>query len=252
MNDKILTDMINSHQSCFVSKNHLGDVSDIYIRPKAIEESLQDKLHPSDIHTGSEILKRITENHCLQTSLQNGCKQVNCTSPYKGLCAVPNGTIHTRFMFVNKQPTEYECSLGLSCCDKGGLFISLMLNKFGVPRESVYFTDMIKCNAQLNEQSFNECINTYFKKELEIVKPSVIICNGISVLKTCISIGIINLSSQVSYGNIYDAKLFNEQNVKVIAVYDLDIVLQKTGEEYTKCRNELWTQMLNAFSIKTT
>ena len=46
----------------------------------------------------------------------------------------------------------------------------------------------------------------------------------------------------MTYGNIYSADSFN-----VMAMYDLETVLQKTGNDYSKCKDELWHQILNAF-----
>ena len=176
-------------------------------------------------------------------------KQVeDINEKYNSLTALPNGNINAKVMFINKQPTEYESAYGLSFSDKNGLFISLILDKINVPRESVYFTDMIKCNNQLDEQSFNECINRYLMEEINIVNPSVIVCNSMSVFKTCISRGIFKgLPSDISYGNIYNAELFNGNHIKATAIYDLNTVLQKEGEDYIRCKNDLWSQILNAF-----
>jgi hypothetical protein len=55
------------------------------------------------------------------------------------------------------------------------------------------------------------------------------------------------LPSDVTYGKIYDASTASNLPIKVIAIYDLSTVLQKTGSEYDKCKTELWTQILSAF-----
>ena len=135
-----------------------------------------------------------------------------------------------------------------SHCDKAATFLSLILSKMNVSRDSIYCTDMIKCNTQLDEQSYNECIHSYIIKEIDYVSPKIIICNGISVLKACIRSGVLNnLPSDVTYGTIYNATTTSNLPVKVIAIYDLNTVLKKTGDDYIKCKTTLWTQLLSAF-----
>jgi uracil-DNA glycosylase family 4 len=135
-----------------------------------------------------------------------------------------------------------------SHCDRNGVFLSLILNKMNVSRDSIYCTDIIKCNNKLDEQSYNECIQSYLIKEIDFVNPKIIICNGLSTLKACIKSKVLNdLPLDVTYGKIYDAKTSLNKYVKVISIYDIDTVLQKTGEDYEKCKTELWTQILSAF-----
>jgi uracil-DNA glycosylase family 4 len=145
-------------------------------------------------------------------------------------------------------PTDYEVATMTSHSDKNGVFLSLILDKMKVTRDSIYCTDMIKCNSQLDEQSFNECIKFYLNKEIEYVSPKVIVCNGLSVLKTCIKLQLLqDLPLDVTYGKLYDAKTNSNAPIKVIAIYDLDTVLKKTDGDYEKCKTELWTQLLTAF-----
>lgn len=248
MDNKIMADMMKNHQACFMSKNEKGEIIEVHLRPKAVEESLVDKLQPDDITKGSSIVSRVNDSNNIKMNLCTGCSEVHCINHNKGLRSLPTGTIDAKVMFINKQPTDYETAQGTCCCDRNGLFISLILDKINVARDSVYFTDMIKCNVQLDEPSFNACIDTYLKMELTLVAPQLVICNSLSVLKTCISRNIVkNLPSNVSYGNIYDAELFNGQPIKITAIYDLDTVLQKAGDDYVKCKNDLWSQILNAF-----
>jgi uracil-DNA glycosylase family 4 len=248
MDNKIMADMIKNHQACVTVTNDKGEVKEIHLRPKAVEESLADKLQQEDINKGSSIVSRITESNNMKINLCSACTDVHCVNHGKGLRSLPTGTIDAKVMFINKQPTEYEAAQGTCCCDRNGMFISLILDKINVSRDSIYFTDMIKCPVQLDESSFNTCIDTYLKLELTMVAPQIIICNSLSVLKTCIARNIIkNLPSNVSYGNIYNAELFNGQSVKITAIYDLDTVLQKSEDDYNKCKNDLWSQVLNAF-----
>ena len=248
MDNKIMAEMIKKQQACFMSKNDKGEVIEVHLRPKAVEESLVGKLQNDDIIKGRDIVSRMITFNNIKVNLCTQCTNASCINHGKGLRSLPTGSIDSKVMFINKQPTEYEAAQGTCCCDRNGLFISLILDKINVSRDSIYFTDMIKCTGQLDESSFNTCVNEYLKSEIALVNPKLLICNSLAVLKACVARNLIkNLPSNLSYGNIYNAELFNGQLVKVVAIYDLDIVLQKTGDDYNKCKNDLWLQILNAF-----
>ena len=87
-------------------------------------------------------------------------------------------------------------------------------------------------------------------KEIECVAPKLIICDGLSLLKACARMEnpvFLDLPSDIAYGKIYDTRTPKGFAVKVMAMYDLDVVLRKTGEEYDKCKTDLWQQLLTAF-----
>ena len=243
----IMQDMIDNHKSCVIVQNDSGYT--VKLRPVAVSESLNDKISSEDISVGMSIVNRQVMLSNIKTNLYRQCNNTNCNAKNKCIFrAIPNGNTNADVLFLNKMPTDYEIGNMSSHCDRNGVFLSLILNKMNVSRDSIYCTDMIKCNTQLDEQSYNECIQTYISKEIEYVSPKVIICNGLSVLKACAKSGILsNLPSDITYGKIYDANTVSNKPVKVTAMYDLDIVLQKIGSDYEKCKTELWTQILSAF-----
>lgn len=245
--DNVMKEMIDNHEACRVIQDDNGYV--VKLRPAVISESLTDKLSSEDISTGMSLVNRQVSLSMLRTNLYRQCNNTNCQA--KDRCvfrAIPNGNTNADVLFLNKMPTEYEACNMSSHCDRNAVFLSLILSKMNVSRDSVYCTDMIKCNAQLDEASYNECIQAYITKEIEYVAPKVIICNGLSVLKACAKTGVLNgLPSDVTYGKIYDVQTQSNIAVKVIAIYDLNTVLQKTERDYERCKTELWTQILSAF-----
>jgi DNA polymerase len=247
-NTTVIPEMIQEGVSSKIIQTESGGYK-VVIRPSMISHALEDKLSPEDISLGMNAVIRQMKFSNILTGLYGQCCDVNCA--FKEKCifkALPNGITNADVMFINKMPTDYEMAIMTSHSDKVGAFLSMILKKMNISRDSVYCTDMIKCNAQLDEQSYHECINTYLKNEIEHVAPKVIVCNGLSVLKACIKTGILkNLPVDVTYGKIYDANTVSDTPVKVIAIYDLNTVLQKTGEDYNKCKTELWTQILSAF-----
>ena len=80
------------------------------------------------------------------------------------------------------------------------------------------------------------------------MKPQIIICNGMAVLNACIKMGVLSdLPENISYGMIYNATTSLGRSLKVMAMYDLNKVLQKNDADYAKCKDELWSQILTAF-----
>ena len=226
---------------CHITEENNGFRVDL--RPLEIKDALKDKLSEDDINNAYNEMDKYNRLMDLKRNLYNGCQECSCCNNKCIFHSIPCGSINSKIMVINKMPTQYEACRMHSMSDKNGTFLSLILQKMNVERDSIYMTDMIKCNAQLDEHSYNECINHYLKQEIDIISPSFILCNGISVLKACIKAKIFTgLPLQVTYGNIYSADSFN-----VMAMYDLETVLQKTGNDYSKCKDELWHQILNAF-----
>ena len=243
----IMQDMIDKNESCRVIQNNNEII--VKLRPISILDSLKGKLSDADIQNGGNIINRQLIINTLKTNLYRQCINTNCSYQNKSMFrAVPSGNGEAKVMFINKQPTQYEACNMSTHCDREGIFLSLILSKMNVSRESIYCTDMIKCNGNPDENSCKECINQYLEQEINFVKPQIIICNGMSVLNACIKMKVLlNLPENISYGIIYNAVTSLGCNLKVMAMYDLNKVLQKNDTDYTKCKDELWSQILTAF-----
>lgn len=222
----------------------------VSVNPGAIAESLNGKLSSDDIIKGIAMIDEIMKMSSLNSSLYRQCSGISgcnetCKSPFR---AMPNGNTKARIMLLNKMPTQYESCMMCSHCDTESALLSLILSKINMTREDVYSTDMIKCHAtNLDEHSVRACIENYLMKEVEYVSPELIICNGIAVLKTWDNLGYINgLPKDASYGNIYDV-VIGGKSLKITAIFDLERVLMKEGQELNECKGKLWLQILNAY-----
>lgn len=245
--DSIMKDMIDKNESCRIIQN--GDETIVKLRPISILNSLKGKLSDSDIQNGGSIVNRQLTINALRTNLYRQCINTSCNFQTNSVFrAIPSGNSEAKVMFINKQPTQYEVCNMSTHCDKEGTFLSLILSKMNVSRDSIYCTDMIKCCGNPDEPSCKECINQYLEQEINFVKPQIIICNGMSVFNACIKMNVLyNLPENISYGMIYDATTSLGRSLKVMAIYDLEKVLQKQDSDYIKCKDELWGQILNAF-----
>lgn len=227
----------------------------VFLRPVNIKASLDGKLSDADINKGMDIVNDTLQRAEIRNCLINGCCGNKCPicdlEPTQDdiFRAIPNGNQKAKVMFVNKVPTQYETLAMLSHCDRTSVFLSLILSKINVDRNDVYFTDIVKClhPNDMNETCLRICIETYLLKEIMLVRPKVIVFNGTNGLKTLIELGYVTgLQGNVSYGTIYDVVITGVR-VKIMAMFDLDKVLQKTGDDYAKCKTTLWTQILTAF-----
>lgn len=245
--ESIMQNMIDKNESCRIIQN--GDETIVKLRPISILDSLKGKLSDADIQSGGSIVNRQLTINALKTNLYRQCINTHCNYQNQSMFrAVPSGNGEAKVMFINKQPTQYEACNMSTHCDREGTFLSLILSKMNVSRDSIYCTDMIKCHGNPDENSCKECINQYLEQEINFVKPQIIICNGMAVLNACIKMSVLsNLPENVSYGMIYDATTSLGRNIKVMAMYDLNKVLQKSDTDYAKCKDELWSQILTAF-----
>ena len=107
------------------------------------------------------------------------------------LCSLSKGRNHVVFgegneqaevMFVGDAPLEIEDNEGKVFLGRGGEMLTAMIEKvLGVPRSQVYITNLLKCHPlaskEVHESEFHTC-KAYLFKEIELVKPKVIVTLG--------------------------------------------------------------------------
>lgn len=242
--------MADRGESCRVLED--GKEITVALRPSAVTEGLNGRLSPEDITAGSNMVFRQLNLNSVVNSLYRGCHDINCSvknnSMFRG---IPNGDMDARIMFINKKPTQYEACNMYTYCDKCGIYLSLILSKMNIKRSQIYCTDMIKCNADPDEESCKQCIMAYLNKEILMVCPEIIICDGISVLNACFKMGVFSdgIDTKREYGTIYNVSAMGKQ-IKAMAMYDLPRVLSKdpTDPSYAECKNHLYMQLKGAIN----
>lgn len=220
------------------------------VMPTAMSSKVKGKLLEDDITVGQNDITNSIRLSRVSVLLCNSCKHIQCNVKDCGMLrARPRGSQYAKVMFINKMPSKFETACGMSMCDEKGMLISVILNKMGVPMESVYFTDIIKCHGSVSEADWiKQCISEYIKEEIDVIKPKVIIANGVSILRMLKFAGIITqLPETIEYGKIYECEC-NGTKIKVIGVYELEKVLMKQKDDLAKCKSELWTQLSIAFT----
>jgi len=120
-------------------------------------------------------------------SLDKLKKQLNnchlCTlSKSRTKIVFSKGDKNADIMFVGDYPTSIENDKGEIFIGKSGEMIKNMIEKvLNIPQERVYITNILKCylplNYKIQESYINNC-KSYIKKEIELVKPRIIITLG--------------------------------------------------------------------------
>jgi len=92
------------------------------------------------------------------------------------------GNENADIMFVGGIPIEMEDDAGKIFLGRGGDMLTAMIEKvLGLRREDVYITNLLKCHPlntqELHETPFHTC-KAYLFKEIELVKPKIIITLG--------------------------------------------------------------------------
>lgn len=92
------------------------------------------------------------------------------------------GNIDADIMFIGSIPIEMEDDKGKIFLGRGGEMLTAMIEKvLGIPRKDVYITNLLKCRPlptqELHETPFHTC-KAYLFKEIELVKPKIIITLG--------------------------------------------------------------------------
>jgi DNA polymerase len=92
------------------------------------------------------------------------------------------GDPDARLMFVGEAPGADEDRLGRPFMGKAGQLLDRILEAAGIPRESVYITNVVKCRPPENRTPLPDeaktCSNLWLLPEIELVKPQIIVPLG--------------------------------------------------------------------------
>ncbi len=235
-------------------KIEFNDNGKIVIHKKQVENLFVDRLSEEDINLSKQIIKENTDKRklfleILTSSRCKDCQELN--NDYSTKCLNrpgPYGTMMSDIVFVNKIPTVTECVTMLSHSDIAGYFLMLIIKKLGMNPDNLYFTDFIKCPSRtLSEDSCWHCVVNYFLREIDYIKPKAIIFQGLTAINMLSNNNILlDMPNTIEYGIIYDSYFITkEYPVKILGKYDLNMVLQKEGDELQQCKNIIWNNLLS-------
>jgi DNA polymerase len=97
--------------------------------------------------------------------------------------AVPGeGNLHAEIMFIGEAPGYNEDVQGKPFVGAAGKFLTELIEKIlGVPRSSVYITNVVKCRPPENRDPYPDEIETcspYLDKQIMLIRPKIIVTLG--------------------------------------------------------------------------
>ncbi len=92
-----------------------------------------------------------------------------------------DGNENARIVFVGEAPGREEDKQGKPFVGSAGKLLNETLLKFGIRRERVFITNVLKCRPPNNRDPLNEEIEAcipYLYRQIMAIKPDVIVCLG--------------------------------------------------------------------------
>ena len=91
------------------------------------------------------------------------------------------GDRRAELMFIGEAPGESEDLSGTPFVGRAGKLFDKYLEAVGIPRDSVYIANMLKCRPPKNRDPLPEeqdlCIE-YLKNQISLISPKLIVCLG--------------------------------------------------------------------------
>jgi DNA polymerase len=190
---------------------------------------------------------------------------LNCTKcklhMYRRRAVPGEGNRNSVLVFIGEAPGEKEDEQGRPFVGPAGKLLTELIESTGYRREDFYITNIVKCrppgNRDPEDDEINACL-PYLIKQLELVKPRIIVCLGRHSARTIFKLAGLkwtNMSTQ--HGKVYSIRLFNF-NVKIIPTYHPAAALynpqlkSSLEEDFKKSIKPVLSEVLEARSVKKT
>jgi DNA polymerase len=145
--------------------------------------------------------------------------------------AVPGeGNWKSRIMLIGEAPGFNEDEQGRPFVGRAGKLLEEFLNSIGKKREEVFITNVVKCrppnNRQPEEDEIKICTSLYLDKQIELIKPKLIVCLGnVSANYIFKKFGLKFESMNKTHGKVFSvSNLFIQ--TKIIATYHPAAILR--------------------------
>jgi len=145
--------------------------------------------------------------------------------------AVPGeGNWRNRIILIGEAPGFNEDEQGRPFVGKAGKLLEVFLSSVGKKREEVFITNVVKCrppnNRQPEEEEIKICTSLYLDKQIELIKPKLIVCLGnVSANYIFKKFGLKFESMNKQHGKVFSvSNLFIQ--TKIIATYHPAAILR--------------------------
>ncbi|MBN2854477.1 uracil-DNA glycosylase [Patescibacteria group bacterium] len=134
--------------------------------------------------------------------------------PLKSNLVFGEGSVKAKIVFIGEAPGAKEDELGRPFVGRSGKLLEESLEEIGLKREEVYITNIVKRRPPENrDPSLKEieAYRPYLEKQLEIIKPKIIVSLGRFALNYFFP----DLKISEAQGRIFDYELGSENKFKV-------------------------------------
>ncbi|MFZ2049188.1 MAG: uracil-DNA glycosylase [Minisyncoccia bacterium] len=140
------------------------------------------------------------------------------------LPVIGEGDHYAKIVFVGEAPGENEAKTGKPFCGRSGKLLDELLISIGIPRETVYVTNIVKDRPPKNRDPLPSEIDIYapfLDRQIEIIKPKVIATLGRFSMQYIMNrYGLDFELGPISslHGNVFESEIGGEK-VKVVPLY---------------------------------
>lgn len=140
---------------------------------------------------------------------------------------------HRDLMIIGESPTTQEVHAGVKLSGAGAQVLKETLAKVGMPYtdDKVYYTTALKCaipkgkNRKIPKDCYTNC-HQYLIKEIETVKPRMILVCGATAMHTLLNTTAIKITEE--YGRVREYP--NLPGIQVIPIMNPGVLLHKPGD----------------------
>lgn len=131
------------------------------------------------LHGDLQKLKKVAQQ-CTNCGLRQGCRGV----------VFDDGTSSSPVMFVGEGPGQTEDEQGLPFVGKAGQLLNKILEAAGMPRETVYITNIVKCRPPGNRTPTMDEMQTclpWLRRQFALLRPRFMVLLGLAASHAIIS-----------------------------------------------------------------
>ena len=129
------------------------------------------------------------------------------------------GIIPSKFMFIAQAPGRTEDKEGKMFIGPSGKVFDNLLSHTDLKRSSFYMSNLIKCFLpkcrKPHQDEIETCYKLYLKKEIDIVKPEIIVTLGYHVTKFIFRLYDLKVPNKIGFKSTF-GKLFVAHNKKIL------------------------------------
>jgi DNA polymerase len=125
-----------------------------------------------------------------------------------------SGNPNADVMVIGEGPGAEEDLQGLPFVGRAGMLLTDILKAIKFSRDEVYIANIVKCRPPNNRTPLQDEMDTcvpYLKKQIELIKPKLILCLGLTAAK-----GLLGIKDSLTSMR---GKVFNYKSIKVMVTF---------------------------------